>query len=102
MGLAVVAMGFAAAGLLTPVAGALVQEAIDVLAILLALRALRGGRTARPRPELGELSEQLRHEHRQLQTGIDGLRRLADGLDRMPTPSCTVRAPRWTGSSARS
>jgi heavy metal translocating P-type ATPase len=85
MGLAVVAMGFAAAGVLTPVAGALVQEAIDVVAILLALRALRGGRTARPRPELGELSRQLRLEHRQLQTGIDGLRAVADGLDRMPT-----------------
>jgi len=86
MGLAVVAMAFAAAGLLAPVAGALVQEAIDVVAILLALRALRGGRTARARPELGELSTQLRHEHRELQTGIDQLRAVADGLDRMTTP----------------
>lgn len=85
MGMAVIAMGFAAAGVLTPVAGALVQEAIDVVAILLALRALRGGRTARPRPELGDLSRQLRHEHRTLQTGIDQLRVVADGLDRMPT-----------------
>jgi heavy metal translocating P-type ATPase len=42
MGLSFVAMGFAAAGLLPPVAGALVQEGIDVAVILNALRA-RGG-----------------------------------------------------------
>ena len=41
MGLSVAAMGFAAAGLITPVAGALLQEAIDVAVILNALRALR-------------------------------------------------------------
>ncbi|WP_204291562.1 heavy metal translocating P-type ATPase [Micromonospora gifhornensis] len=43
MGLAVCAMGFAAAGLLPPVAGAFLQEGIDVLVILNALRALYGG-----------------------------------------------------------
>ncbi|MFY1637238.1 heavy metal translocating P-type ATPase [Solwaraspora sp. WMMB335] len=47
MGLAVVAMGLAAFGLLAPVAGAVVQEAIDVAVILNALRALGAGR--RPR-----------------------------------------------------
>jgi heavy metal translocating P-type ATPase len=41
MGLSLAAMGVAAAGYLTPVAGALVQEAIDVAVILNALRALR-------------------------------------------------------------
>jgi P-type E1-E2 ATPase len=41
MGLSLVAMGFAAAGLITPVAGALLQEAIDVAVIANALRALR-------------------------------------------------------------
>jgi cation transport ATPase len=41
IGLSVVAMGFAAAGLIVPVAGALLQEAIDVAVILNALRALR-------------------------------------------------------------
>ena len=59
LGLTIVAMGFAAVGLLAPVAGALVQEAIDVLAILSALRALRVSRPAAPRPELTELSERL-------------------------------------------
>src|ERR1019366_4735561 len=42
MGLSVAAMGFAAAGLLSPVAGAILQEIIDVIVILNALRALRG------------------------------------------------------------
>jgi P-type E1-E2 ATPase len=42
IGASLVAMGFAAVGYLSPVAGALVQEAIDVGVILNALRALRG------------------------------------------------------------
>ena len=41
LGLSIGAMGFAAAGLLAPIAGALFQEAIDVAVILNALRALR-------------------------------------------------------------
>jgi len=41
IGLSVVAMGFAAAGYISPVAGALLQEGIDVAVILNALRALR-------------------------------------------------------------
>ena len=42
MGLSAIAMGFAAFGYLTPVAGALLQEVIDVGVILNALRVLRG------------------------------------------------------------
>ena len=42
MGASFVAMGFAAAGYLAPVAGALLQEVIDLAVILNALRALRG------------------------------------------------------------
>ena len=38
MGLSIVGMGFAAAGYLRPVPGAIAQEIIDVLAILNALR----------------------------------------------------------------
>jgi cation transport ATPase len=38
MAASLVGMGFAAAGLLPPTAGALVQEAIDVAAVLNALR----------------------------------------------------------------
>ena len=46
--LSLVAMGFAAAGAITPVAGALLQEIIDVAVILNALRALRGGTPTAP------------------------------------------------------
>jgi cation transport ATPase len=42
MGLSLAAMCVAAAGALPPLAGALLQEAIDVAVILNALRALRG------------------------------------------------------------
>ena len=42
MGLSLAAMAAAAAGYLPPIAGALLQEAIDLAVILNALRALRG------------------------------------------------------------
>ena len=51
MGLSLVAMSFAALGYIAPVAGALLQEGIDILVILNALRALGGRRgtlAARP------------------------------------------------------
>jgi len=41
LGLSLVGMVFAALGLLTPVAGAVIQEVIDVAVILNALRAAR-------------------------------------------------------------
>jgi len=40
--LSLLAMGFAAAGMIAPIAGAMLQEAIDVAVIVNALRALRG------------------------------------------------------------
>lgn len=40
--LSIIGMGFAAAGLLTPVAGAIIQEIIDMIAILNALRLIWG------------------------------------------------------------
>ena len=52
MGLSIAAMGFAAAGLLSPVAGALLQEVIDVIVILNALRALKDGRSGRSKRSL--------------------------------------------------
>jgi P-type E1-E2 ATPase len=42
LGLSVAAMGFAAAGFIEPVAGALLQEAVDIAVILNALRAAAG------------------------------------------------------------
>ncbi|WP_442791341.1 heavy metal translocating P-type ATPase [Micromonospora sp. NBC_01739] len=50
MGLAVCAMAVAAVGYLPPVAGAFLQEGIDVLVILNALRALHGGLRASASP----------------------------------------------------
>ena len=47
MGLSIIAMGFAAFGFIAPVAGALLQEAIDLGVILNALRALKPGRGER-------------------------------------------------------
>jgi len=44
MGLSVAAMILAAAGLIAPLGGALLQEGIDVAVIANALRALHGGR----------------------------------------------------------
>ncbi len=41
--LSIIGMIFAVFGFITPVAGALIQEAIDIIVILNALRALRGG-----------------------------------------------------------
>jgi heavy metal translocating P-type ATPase len=83
MGLSLAAMVAAAAGYLPPVAGALLQEAIDVAVILNALRALGGGRQ-RPHPEEEELSRRYRAEHGLLLPDVDRLRTVADRLDEMP------------------
>ena len=82
MGLSLVAMGAAALGLLVPIVGALVQEAIDVIAILNSLRALGGKTPTQMGPRLTpELSERLRTEHEHLIPRLDRLRQVADGLD---------------------
>ena len=84
MGLSFVAMVFAAFGLLPPVAGAITQEAIDAVAILIALRALTGPVTLRSQPKLErEMSRRLRAEHDQLMPKLADLRTLADSLDTM-------------------
>jgi heavy metal translocating P-type ATPase len=82
MGLSLVAMTGAAFGLLVPIVGALVQEAIDVIAILNALRALGGKTPTQAGPRLpAELSEELRIEHERLIPQLDRLRHVADALD---------------------
>jgi hypothetical protein len=84
MGLSFVAMGAATFGLLSPVVGALVQEGIDVAAILNALRALRDGPEA-ARPHLpADVAARLRGQHRALIPGVDQLRELADSIDDLP------------------
>jgi hypothetical protein len=85
MGLSLVAMLFAAGGYLPPVAGALVQEVIDVIVILNALRALTGGVERSPKiPGWGDLGARLQSEHRDLAPAIAGLRFLADALGDLP------------------
>jgi soluble P-type ATPase len=82
MGLSFVAMTAAAFGMLVPIIGALVQEAIDVIAILNALRALGGKSPTQMGVRLpAELSEELRIEHERLIPQLDRLRHVADALE---------------------
>ncbi|KAB2939597.1 MAG: heavy metal translocating P-type ATPase [Hyphomicrobium sp.] len=81
MGLSGLAMGFAAFGWLTPVAGALTQEAIDVAVILNALRALAPGWRPRREGLPGEMARALGEEHRLLEQELDKLRSISDALD---------------------
>jgi hypothetical protein len=75
------AMGFAAAGLLTPTWGALLQELIDVAVILNALRALgEGPHEARLEREDAELTRQFRADHTVLRPDVERLRVVADAL----------------------
>jgi heavy metal translocating P-type ATPase len=82
MGMSGIAMGVAAAGWLTPLAGALVQEAIDVFAILYALTALRPGADEAAQgalsPEAGLAERQ--HEHAGLRQIADALREAAERI----------------------
>ncbi|WOJ88957.1 heavy metal translocating P-type ATPase [Methylocapsa polymorpha] len=73
--------GAAALGWLTPVAGALTQEAIDVAVILNALRALSPGRAPK-RPTMPAAAARILHEdHERLAACLDRLRQIADALD---------------------
>ena len=81
MALSIVGMGFGAAGLLTPVAGAIAQEGIDILVILNALRALRRDRSQRSPAGTIELGGRYRAEHDQLLPRVKRIRHLADRLD---------------------
>ena len=75
------AMCFAAVGLLSPVAGALTQEAIDVAVILNALRALTPGRKFGHKTMPATAALALRQGHERMDTALDRLREIADALD---------------------
>src|SRR6516164_5322237 len=81
MGLSGVAMGFAAVGLLPPIAGALTQEVIDVAVILNALRALTSGHRLGHRKMPADAAMTLRQDHERMESALDRLREIADGLD---------------------
>jgi heavy metal translocating P-type ATPase len=84
MGLSMVGMLFAAAGLLPPIAGALAQEGIDAAVILNALRALGDGRKRhRQGEEEVEVARRFRAEHRTLLPEVRRIRQVADRLDSM-------------------
>ncbi|MBO1075779.1 heavy metal translocating P-type ATPase [Roseomonas marmotae] len=86
MGFSGLAMGAAAAGWLTPLAGAVVQEAIDVFAILYALTALRpGAGEVAPAafPAGTGLAERLR-EHAGLRQLTSSLREAAEAVGTRP------------------
>ena len=76
MALSLVAMGFAAVGLLPPAAGALLQEGIDLAVILNALRALRIDRagTHPLSPDAEELVRRFAAEHDQMRDDLSILR----------------------------
>lgn len=90
IGLSGIAMIAAAFGYLTPVAGALTQEAIDVAVILNALRALtpewRPGHEAMP----PAAARALQQEHLLLGASLDRLREIADALDDAPPVSAAA------------
>jgi heavy metal translocating P-type ATPase len=82
-GMALSGLGMAAAalGFLPPVAGALVQEAIDVAVILNALRALGPGQGQRPRDALpAQELRRLHAGHASLDPILDRLRAVGDRL----------------------
>jgi hypothetical protein len=91
MGMSIVAMAAAAIGLLPVVAGAILQEAIDVIVILNALRALRGGVEAPVQiPGWTETRARLHAAHIELEPSIARIRATADVLDSLPAPAAAA------------
>ena len=82
MGLSLVAMVAAAAGLLPPAAGAVLQEGIDVLAIGIALRAVLPGTVHTLALPAGDLAvaRRLRAEHDAVLPAVEQIRAVADAL----------------------
>ncbi|WP_241687683.1 heavy metal translocating P-type ATPase [Janthinobacterium sp. 17J80-10] len=87
MGLSVGAMLIAAFGYLPPVAGAILQEAIDVAVILNALRVLRLEKTSPAARLPHDEVRRLNAEHARLVPIIDRIRRLADRISALPPPA---------------
>jgi heavy metal translocating P-type ATPase len=95
MGLSLVAMVFAAGGHIAPVAGAVLQEGIDVLVILNALRALGGGGLAAPRNVgLKGLAQGLAAAHGSLRPHVGELAALASRLDTLPPAEARAQLER--------
>ncbi|WP_404829772.1 heavy metal translocating P-type ATPase [Ensifer adhaerens] len=93
MGLSITGMIAAALGYLAPVEGALVQEAIDVVAILNGLRAL--AHPVRRWGRANQLSQQelleLEAEHRNLMSVVDEIRHTTERIQHLPEPETRQR-----------
>jgi Hemerythrin HHE cation binding domain len=76
-----VAMIFAAAGFLPPVAGALTQEVIDIAVILNALRALGSGHKFNRQKMPTTAATALHLDHERMEPTLDRLQEIADALD---------------------
>ena len=89
MGLSLAAMIAAAAGLLQPAAGAILQEVIDVLAIGIALRAVLPGavHTIAMPPADVATALRLRAEHDAVAPAVEQIRSVANGL---PARDCNL------------
>ena len=94
MGLSALAMVVAAAGYLAPAAGAITQELIDVLAIGVALTALRPPPRAVPRmtDENAEVVRRHLAEHRTVAQTVERVRSVADALGDSNEDLAGVRA----------
>ena len=92
MGLSLVAMGFAAVGLLAPAAGALLQEGIDLAVILNALRALRGDQdgAVRLKPDTEEMLRRFAGEHDRMRDELSVLRDAAQQVSAGERPAAMV------------
>lgn len=98
MSLSVAAMTIAAAGFLQPIAGAVIQEVIDVVVIVNALRVL----LVRPKSMEARLSdrdvEQLKREHAALSPLLDQIRDLADRMPQLSGPAIASELARVTAA----
>lgn len=94
MGLSVVAMIAAAWGLLPPAPGAVLQEGIDVLAIVVALRAVLPGRSATLTmpPAEADLTSRVLAEHLGTLPLVERISSVADGLEPTAESLAQVRA----------
>ena len=84
MGLAFVFMFGGAFGWFGPVAGAVIQEAIDVASILNSLRAIGGGGRPGPAGPTTDVADRFRREHREFAPELQRIRSVADRLEDMP------------------
>jgi soluble P-type ATPase len=99
MAMSGVAMVFAALGWLTPLAGAILQEGIDVFAILYALTALRPGPEEAPGADLsaGSGLEARRDEHAGLRDLAERLRAAGEAIGTDAAPDLHAIEARLRG-----